>query len=106
MEAASTSETLVPMYKTGRCHFQEDGHVQKWGFSGTELFDYVMELLFEFLFVGVSQPVCRDISLQRRFGWNAFQQESRDSSVGIAAGWTAGLQFPAGARDFSLLHSV
>jgi hypothetical protein len=23
-----------------------------------------------------------------------------------AKGWTAGVQFPAGARDFSLLHSV
>jgi hypothetical protein len=29
---------------------------------------------------------------------------SRDSSVG--AGWTAGVRFPTGARDFSLLHSL
>jgi hypothetical protein len=27
-------------------------------------------------------------------------------SVGIATGWTAGVRFRAGARDFSLLHSV
>jgi hypothetical protein len=33
---------------------------------------------------------------------------SRDSSVGIPMGygWTVGFRFPAGARDFSLLHSV
>jgi hypothetical protein len=31
---------------------------------------------------------------------------SRDSSVGIAMGWTAGVRFPAGARDSSLLHSA
>jgi hypothetical protein len=30
----------------------------------------------------------------------------RDSSVGIATGWTAGVRFPAGARNFSVLHSV
>jgi hypothetical protein len=29
---------------------------------------------------------------------------SRDSSVGIATGWTAGLRFLAGAGDFSLLQ--
>jgi hypothetical protein len=27
-------------------------------------------------------------------------------SVGIAAGWTADVQFPAGKRDFSVPHSV
>jgi hypothetical protein len=32
--------------------------------------------------------------------------KSRDSSVGIATGWTTGVRFPAGARDFSLLHRV
>jgi hypothetical protein len=32
--------------------------------------------------------------------------ESRDSSVGIAAGWTASVRFPAGASDFPLLHSL
>jgi hypothetical protein len=31
---------------------------------------------------------------------------SRDSSVGIATGWTAGVRFPAGVRDFNILHSV
>jgi hypothetical protein len=31
---------------------------------------------------------------------------SRYSSVGIETGWTAGVRFPAEARDFSLLHSV
>jgi hypothetical protein len=31
---------------------------------------------------------------------------SRDSSVGIATGWTVGAQFPARERDYSLLHSV
>jgi hypothetical protein len=31
---------------------------------------------------------------------------SRDSTVGIATGWTAGVRFPARARDISLLHSV
>jgi hypothetical protein len=33
---------------------------------------------------------------------------SRGSSVGIvtATGWTAGVQFLAGASNFSLLHSV
>jgi hypothetical protein len=31
--------------------------------------------------------------------------KSRDSSVCIATGWTAGVRFPAGARDFSILHS-
>jgi hypothetical protein len=30
----------------------------------------------------------------------------RDNSFGIATGWTAGVRFPAGLRDFSLLHSV
>jgi hypothetical protein len=28
------------------------------------------------------------------------------SGAGIATGWTAGVRFPAGARDFSLLHSI
>jgi hypothetical protein len=28
------------------------------------------------------------------------------SSIGIAAGWTAGIRFPARARGFSLPHSV
>jgi hypothetical protein len=28
------------------------------------------------------------------------------SSVGVTTGWRAGVRFPAGARDFSLLHSV
>jgi hypothetical protein len=32
-------------------------------------------------------------------------RESRNSSVGIGTGWTAGVRFPAGANDFSL-HSV
>jgi hypothetical protein len=31
---------------------------------------------------------------------------SRDSLVGIATSWTAWIQYPAGARDFSLLHSA
>jgi hypothetical protein len=31
---------------------------------------------------------------------------SRDGSFIIAAGWTAGIQFLAGARDIFLLHSV
>jgi hypothetical protein len=31
---------------------------------------------------------------------------SRDSTVGIATGWTAGARFPEGLRDFSLLHSA
>jgi hypothetical protein len=30
---------------------------------------------------------------------------SRDSSVGIATGWAAGVRFRAESRDFSLLHS-
>jgi hypothetical protein len=30
---------------------------------------------------------------------------SRESSVGIAAGWTFGVRFPARRRDFFLLHS-
>jgi hypothetical protein len=30
----------------------------------------------------------------------------RDSSVGVATGWTAGVQFPARGKRFSLLHSV
>jgi hypothetical protein len=32
--------------------------------------------------------------------------DSRDSLVGIATGWTAGVRFPAGVRDISLRHSV
>jgi hypothetical protein len=31
---------------------------------------------------------------------------NRESSVGIATGYKAGVRFPSGARDFSLLHSV
>jgi hypothetical protein len=31
---------------------------------------------------------------------------ARDSSVGIATGWTTGVRFPAGARDFNLLCNV
>jgi hypothetical protein len=31
---------------------------------------------------------------------------SRDSSVGIATGWTVGVSFPTGAKDFALLLSV
>jgi hypothetical protein len=31
---------------------------------------------------------------------------SRDSSVGIETGWTAGVRFPAEKREFSLLHGV
>jgi hypothetical protein len=31
---------------------------------------------------------------------------SRDTSVGIAVGCTTGVRFPAGATDFSVLHSV
>jgi hypothetical protein len=30
---------------------------------------------------------------------------SRDSAVGIATGWTAGVRLPAGERDFSLLQT-
>jgi hypothetical protein len=33
------------------------------------------------------------------------KDSSRDSSVGIATGWTAGVRLPA-VQDFSLLHSV
>jgi hypothetical protein len=32
--------------------------------------------------------------------------ESRDSSIGIATGWTTGVIFLAGTIDFSLLHRV
>jgi hypothetical protein len=48
-------------------------------------------------------------------GWKAkimdlliiwFIQPSSYNSFGIAIGWTAGFRFPAGARDFTLLHSV
>jgi hypothetical protein len=31
---------------------------------------------------------------------------SRDSLVGVETGWTAGVRFPAGARYFSIFHSV
>jgi hypothetical protein len=31
---------------------------------------------------------------------------SWDISVGVATGWTTGVRFLAGARDFSLLHSI
>jgi hypothetical protein len=34
------------------------------------------------------------------------QSQAEDSSVGIVTGWTAGDQFPAGKREFSLLHVV
>jgi hypothetical protein len=30
----------------------------------------------------------------------------RDSSAGIATGWTAGIRFPEWPRDFSLVHNV
>jgi hypothetical protein len=30
----------------------------------------------------------------------------RDSSDGIATGWTAGVRFPSKARDFSLFHNL
>jgi hypothetical protein len=30
----------------------------------------------------------------------------RDSSVGIATGWTAGVRFPVGARDVSVIHII
>jgi hypothetical protein len=61
MEAAGSSETLISMYKTGRWHFLEDGHVEEWGFFRTELLDYVMELLLTFL-----NP-CAAIPLRLRF---------------------------------------
>jgi hypothetical protein len=31
---------------------------------------------------------------------------NQGSSIGIATGWTAGVQFPVGTRDFSHLHGV
>jgi hypothetical protein len=31
--------------------------------------------------------------------------KNRDISVGIATGWMDGVRFPAGARDYSFLHS-
>jgi hypothetical protein len=31
---------------------------------------------------------------------------SRDSSISITTGWTAGIRFLAEAKDFSLFHSV
>jgi hypothetical protein len=31
---------------------------------------------------------------------------NRDTSVGIATGYTVGVRFPEGVRDLSLLHSV
>jgi hypothetical protein len=35
-----------------------------------------------------------------------FSYWSRDVSVGIAMDWTIAVRFPAGGRDFSLLHSI
>jgi hypothetical protein len=35
-----------------------------------------------------------------------YVSRNRDSSVGIATGWTAGVRFLARARDVSLLHSI
>jgi hypothetical protein len=40
------------------------------------------------------------------FLWTFSLKISLDSSFGIATRWTAGVRFPAGARDFSLLHST
>jgi hypothetical protein len=31
---------------------------------------------------------------------------NRDSALGIATGWTTGVRFRAGERDFPLLYSV
>jgi hypothetical protein len=36
--------------------------------------------------------------------WNIWTQWTH-SSVGITTGWTAGVRFPTGARDFSPLHN-
>jgi hypothetical protein len=46
------------------------------------------------------------VFLERNLSKSVLRNRSRDSSVGIATGWTDGVRLPAGARDFSLLHSV
>jgi hypothetical protein len=50
----------------------------------------------------------RDVSKERM--WldlpPSFLEWSRESSVGIATGWTAEVRFPAATRDFPLLHNV
>jgi hypothetical protein len=45
-------------------------------------------------------------SLLNLFHFPSRQIMIRDSSVGITTGWTAEVQFQAGAIDFSLLHSI
>jgi hypothetical protein len=48
----------------------------------------------------------RSLDATRVYNISYIFSGSRDSSVGIAAGWTAGVRFPTGAVGFSLLHSV
>jgi hypothetical protein len=40
------------------------------------------------------------------YGEHFDPRRSRDSLVGIATGWTAGVRFSAGAKFFSILHIV
>jgi hypothetical protein len=47
-----------------------------------------------------SLQICGNCMSQR------FDVGSGVTSVGIGTGWMAGVRFPAGARDFSILHSV
>jgi hypothetical protein len=52
--------------------------------------------------------IVRRISSQTRIIRHLYHLYNHYSScmlIGIATGWTAGVRFPAGARDISLLHS-
>jgi hypothetical protein len=48
----------------------------------------------------------RNVGPSRRSNLILLITAYRDSSVGIATGWTARVRFLTGARDFYLLHSV
>jgi hypothetical protein len=45
-------------------------------------------------------------SFRRSFKYQLPSQVNRDSTVGTAMGWTAGVRFPAVVRDFSVLHNI
>jgi hypothetical protein len=71
-------------------------------------------MLMTSTFVPTEQFICSSVHFEKlatvrlvtlEMNISEIPSSGRDSSVGIATGWTARVRFPA-VRDFSLLHSV
>jgi hypothetical protein len=58
------------------------------------------------LVIGTGKNICMHLLEKEHLTSLLQTTTSRNSSVGTATGWTAGVQFLAGARDVPLLHSI